>query len=140
MLPRGPAEKWLTRADRMHLNRAMNIAPEGWPTVIPRIVANDAEQLVTFIRQVFGATGEYHSSRPAELRIGDSVIMVSDSGERQVMTAFLYVYVRDTDATYRRAIDAGARSIEEPSDMPYGDRRGMVEDAWGNTWQIATRL
>ena len=140
MLPRGPAEKWLTRADRMHLNRTMNIAPEGWPTVVPRIVANDAEQLVTFIKQVFGATGEYQSERPAELRIGDSVIMVSDSGERQVMTAFLYVYVRDTDATYRRAIDAGARSIEEPSDMPYGDRRGMVEDAWGNTWQIATRL
>ena len=56
------------------------------------------------------------------------------------MNAFLYVYVDDTDAAYRRAIDAGARSLEEPSDMPYGDRRCMVEDRWGNTWQIATHM
>ena len=54
------------------------------------------------------------------------------------MTAFLYVYVNDTDATYQRALDAGARSLEKPADMHYGDRRGMVEDKWGNTWQIAT--
>ena len=56
------------------------------------------------------------------------------------MPAFLYVYVDDTDATYRRALEAGARSLEEPLDMLYGDRRGMVEDEWGNIWQIATRL
>ena len=54
------------------------------------------------------------------------------------MTAFLYVYVGDADATYRRALDAGARSLEEPRDVPYGDRRCMVTDRWGNTWQIAT--
>jgi hypothetical protein len=72
----------------------MNIAPEGWPTFTPRIVTDGAEQLVTFIKQVFGATREYQSSRPAELRIGDSVIMVSDAGERSPMAAFLYVYVR----------------------------------------------
>ena len=45
----------------------------------------------------------------------------------------------DADATYARALAAGARSLEPPTDMPYGDRRAMVEDAWGNTWQIATR-
>jgi uncharacterized glyoxalase superfamily protein PhnB len=55
------------------------------------------------------------------------------------MPAFLYVYVEDADATFRRAVDAGARPLEEPSDLEYGDRRGMVEDRWGNTWQIATR-
>jgi uncharacterized glyoxalase superfamily protein PhnB len=66
--------------------------------------------------------------------------MISDAGVRSPMTAFLYVYVNDTDATYRRALDAGARSLEEPAVMPYGDRRCMVEDNWGNTWQIATRL
>lgn len=53
------------------------------------------------------------------------------------MTAFLYVYVADADAVYRRALDAGARCLEQPSEMPYGDRRCMVEDQWGNTWQIA---
>jgi uncharacterized glyoxalase superfamily protein PhnB len=54
------------------------------------------------------------------------------------MPAFLYLYVDDIDATYRRALDAGAMSLEEPQDTPYGDRRGMVEDPCGNIWQIAT--
>jgi PhnB protein len=64
--------------------------------------------------------------------------MVSAVGPRPAMPTFLYVYVDDADATYERAITAGARSIEEPMDAPYGDRRGMVEDACGNVWQIAT--
>jgi uncharacterized glyoxalase superfamily protein PhnB len=114
--------------------------PEGWHTVTPRVVAHDAKLLVEFLRQVFGATGEYRQETPSEVRIGDSVVMISDAGIRSPMTAFLYVYVIDTDATYRRALDAGARSLEEPSDMFYGDRRCMVEDRWGNTWQIATHL
>ena len=63
--------------------------------------------------------------------------MISDAGTRSPMTAFLYVYVSDTDATYRRALDAGARALEAPSVTPYADRRCMVEDKWGNTWQIA---
>jgi uncharacterized glyoxalase superfamily protein PhnB len=54
------------------------------------------------------------------------------------MPAFLYVYVDDSDSTYKRALLAGATSLEEPADMPYGDRRAMVRDRWGNTWQIAT--
>ena len=66
--------------------------------------------------------------------------MISDAGARSPMAAFLYVYVSDTDATYQRALDADARSLEEPADMPYGDRRCMVEDKWGNTWQIATHM
>jgi len=66
--------------------------------------------------------------------------MISDAGVRSPTAAFLYVYVSDTDATYRRAIEAGARSLEPPFDTPYGDRRCMVEDHWGNNWQIATHL
>ena len=115
-----------------------HLAPEGWHTVTPRIVAHDAKQLVKFLAQVFGATGEYRQDLPSEVRIGDSVIIISDAGIRSPMTAFLYVYVNDTDAAYQRALDAGARSLEEPSEMPYGDRRCMVEDKWGNTWQITT--
>ncbi len=56
------------------------------------------------------------------------------------MTGFLYVYVDDTQRTYRRALDAGARAIEAPSITSYGDYRCMIEDKWGNTWQIATRM
>lgn len=114
--------------------------PEGWHTVTPRIVVHEAKQLVEFLRQVFGATGDYRPDQPSLIKIGDSVVMITDAGIRSAMTAFLYVYVIDTDATYERALNAGARSLEEPSDMPYGDRRCMVEDKWGNIWQIATPL
>ena len=122
------------------MRRAAIYTPEGWHSVTPRIVAHDARGLVEFLKRVFGATGDYRRDAPSEVRIGDSVVMISDAGIRSPMTAFLYVYVRDTDATYQRALDAGARSLEEPSDMPYGDRRCMVEDKWGNTWQIATHM
>src|SRR5262249_13390398 len=115
-------------------------APEGWHTVTPRIVARDARQFVEFLKQVFFAAGEYRRDRPSVITIGDSLIMISDVGVRAPTTAFLYVYVNDTDAACRRAVDAGARVLEEPSDTPYGDRRCMVEDKWGNTWQIATHL
>jgi PhnB protein len=112
--------------------------PDGWHSVTPRVVVDDAASLVEFLRRVFGGTGEVRGDRPTVMRIGDSVIMVSSVGPREAMPAFLYVYVDDADVTYWRALDAGARSLEEPSDMPYGDRRGMVEDRWGNVWQIAT--
>ena len=116
-----------------------DFTPKGWHTVTPRIVAHDARQLVEFLTRVFEATGEYRQEVPSEIRMGDSLIMISDAGARRPMPAFLYVYVKDADATYRRALDAGARSVEEPALTPYGDRRGMVEDRWGNMWQIATR-
>lgn len=116
----------------------MNFTPEGWPTITPRIVARGAQELVGFVKRVFEAAGEYSQDRPTVLRIGDSHIMISEAGVRQPMPAFLYVYVADTDGTYARAVEAGAKTLEEPSDVPYGDRRGMVEDEWGNVWQIAT--
>lgn len=116
-----------------------HFTPDGWHTVTPRIVAHDAERLVEFLQGVFGATGIYSPDRPAEMKIGDSIVMVTDPGIRDPMPAFLYVYVDDADETYRKAIRAGAKSREEPSDQPYGDRRGMVEGKWGNIWQIATR-
>jgi uncharacterized glyoxalase superfamily protein PhnB len=121
-------------------NERSHFTPKGWHTVTPRIVVHDAKQLVGFLRQVFGATGDYRPDLPSVITIGDSVVMISDTRIRSPMPAFLYVYVNDTDATYRRALDAGARSLEEPSDVPYGDRRCMVEDKWGNTWQIATHM
>jgi PhnB protein len=115
-----------------------SFTPEGWPIVTSRIVARDAEKLVEFIKQVFGGTGDYELDRPTTIRIGDSMILISEAGIREPMTGFFYVYVRNADETYRTALQAGATSMEEPSDTPYGDRRGMVVDPWGNTWQIAT--
>ncbi|HKZ80174.1 MAG TPA: VOC family protein [Pyrinomonadaceae bacterium] len=118
----------------------LRFAPEGWHTITPRIVVDGASQFVEFLWQVFGARGEYLEARPSVLRIGDSLVMISDAGIRNPMTAFLYIYVNDADATYQRALNAGARSLEEPFNTPYGDRRCMVEDKWGNTWQIATQM
>jgi PhnB protein len=113
--------------------------PDGWHTVTPRIVVRDPENLIQFLKAVFHARGEFRSGLPAEIRIGDSVVMVSGGdGLRDPMPAFLYVYVDDTDSTYQRAVAVDAASLEEPADMPYGDRRAMVRDAWGNIWQIAT--
>jgi uncharacterized glyoxalase superfamily protein PhnB len=112
--------------------------PPGWHSLTPRIVIEDVTGLVEFLRQAFGATGEIHADRPAIMQIGNSLIMVSGVGPREAMPAFLYLYVEDADATYRRALQAGAQSLEEPTDTPYGDRRGMVQDRWGNVWQIAT--
>jgi uncharacterized glyoxalase superfamily protein PhnB len=119
-------------------SKGSQFVPEGWHTVTPRIVVHGAQQLVDFVKQVFGATGDYRRDLPSVMKIGDSLLMISEARIRDPMPAFLYLYVQDTDDTYRRALQAGASSLEEPSDMPYGDRRGMVLDRWGNTWQIAT--
>ena len=112
--------------------------PDGWHALTPRIVTDDVGGLIEFLRVAFGATGELRTDRPAVMRIGDSVLMISASGPRRAMPAFVYVYVDDADEVYRRALAAGAKSIEEPIDTPYGDRRGMVEDRWNNVWQVAT--
>ena len=113
--------------------------PSGFHTVTPRMVVSDVAAEVEFLRSVFDARGEVHVDRPAEICIGDSLVMVTPAGERALFPAFLYVYVDDADATYRRALDAGALSIEEPLDTPYGDRRAMVRDPFGNVFQVAHR-
>lgn len=111
----------------------------GFQTVIPRLVVSDLVAAVAFLRTVFGATGDVEPGRPAEIRIGESLLLVSAEGERALFPAFLYVYVDDADATYRRAVDSGATSLEPPSNTPYGDRRAMVRDPSGNVFQIAHR-
>jgi uncharacterized glyoxalase superfamily protein PhnB len=103
------------------------------------MVVSDAAAAVEFLRTVFAATGHTEPNRPAEMRIGDSVVMVSEAGQREIFPAFLYVYVDDADRTYRDALGAGAASVEAPWDTEYGDRRAMVRDAFGNLFQIAKR-
>lgn len=98
-----------------------NRVPVGWHTVTPRLVVRDTAKLVKFLKDAFGASGEFRADMPSLITIGDSILMVND-----------------VDDTYRRALEAGAVSIEEPAQMPYGDRRAMVTDPCGNDWQIAT--
>ena len=91
------------------------------------------------IKRVFRATGDLQTTRPSEIRIGDSVLMISGTEFRARQTACLYVYVSDVDDVFERSVNAGVKVIEAPTNMPYGDRRCTVEDGWGNVWQIATR-
>jgi len=113
---------------------------EGYHTVTPRIVVDDVGGQVDFLRRVFGGAGSVEAGRPAEIRIGDSLVMVSPSVERDPFPAFLYVYVDDADTAYGRALAAGAVTVEKPLDTPYGDRRAMVRDPFGNVFQIAHRI
>ncbi len=122
--------------------------PTGYSTVSPYLVVDGAQQVIDFLKQVFEATELRRYDKPdgsvmhAEVLIGDTVIMIGDSGGQwPPLPSFLHVYVEDVDATYRRALAAGGISVQEPvrqgSDP---DRRGSVKDSGGNTWWIATPL
>lgn len=111
--------------------------PDGWHSITPRLVTHDVPRLVEFLKTAFDAIGD-SNREPCQMRIGNSLIMISGAGVREVMPAFLYLYIEDADASYQRALDAGAESLEAPQDMPYGDRRAMIKDPAGNIWQIAT--
>jgi len=114
--------------------------PREFHTVTPRMVVSDVAGAVEFLRTVFDAVGEVQPERPTEVRIGDSLVMVTSATEREPFPAFLYVYVGDADLAYDRALNAGAISLEAPFNTPYGDRRAMVRDPFGNVFQIAHRI
>ena len=114
--------------------------PDGYHTLTTRVVVADVSAQVAFLRATFDAEGDVVAGRPVELRIGDSLMMIAEAGERDLFPCFLYVYVDDADATYERAVRAGASTIEAPLDTPYGDRRAMIRDPFGNLFQIAHRL
>jgi PhnB protein len=124
-----------------------NPVPQGHHTVTPYIVVAGVAKLMDFAKQVFDATEVHVSKRPdgsvmhAEIKIGDSIVMMGEGGEGgKHFPAMLYLYVEDMDAVYQRAIQAGAKSIREPADQTYGDRVGSVEDAFGNQWWMATPI
>jgi PhnB protein len=120
---------------------------EGFRTVTPYITVVEGDKFIDFLKQAFGAEEVLrHASGPgafhAEVRIRDSMLMVG-SGERargHERTHALHIYVDDCDATFARAIGAGATSLGDPADRPYGERSGFVQDAVGNHWYIATRF
>jgi PhnB protein len=113
--------------------------PADRQTVVPRLFTKDVEGLVSFIKTAFGAKGRLLLDRPTELVIGDCVIMIADGGGvRKPTSSAFYLYVADADKAWARAVKAGAKSTHEPEDTPWGDRRAIVNDAWGNHWQIAT--
>jgi PhnB protein len=106
-----------------------------------------AEPMIGFLKRAFGAQELAKYASPdgvvhhAQVRVGDSVVEMGEAhGPYQPMQSMFYVYVPDCDAVYQRALAAGAKSIQEPADQPYGDRLGLVADAFGNQWCIATHV
>ncbi|NJM73720.1 MAG: VOC family protein [Scytonema sp. RU_4_4] len=124
---------------------AVKPIPDNYHTVTPYLVVQGAATLIEFLKQGFEAKEICRILHPeggimhAEVRIGDSVIMVSEAmGEFKPMSSMIYLYVENTDATYERALQAGGTSLMEPKNEFYGDRSASVQDPSGNHWCIAT--
>lgn len=116
-------------------------------TITPGFSAHNAAGFVDFMKQAFGAQEAFmHKSPEGEvihgrIRIGDSILAVGEiHGNFPLMPFHLHIYVPDTDATYARALAAGATSKRAPKDEPYGDRTATIEDTYGNLWSIATHV
>jgi PhnB protein len=126
---------------------AVKPIPEGYHTMTPYIVVEGAAKFIEFLAQAFGAKVKERMERPdgkvahAEVILGDSILMLGETtAEAKLQSAGIYLYVPDVDATYRRALQAGATSVAEPADQFYGDRNARVRDAWGNFWGIASHV
>ncbi len=121
--------------------------PEGYHVVTPWIISRDTAELLDFVREAFGAEemgrvpAEDGSIGHAEFRIGDSIVMAFDAKEGWPDTpGFFRLYVEGGDEVYRRALEAGAVSVTEMTDLFFGDRVGRVRDPQGNVWWIQTRV
>ncbi len=115
----------------------------GFHTVTPYLTVQEAPALIEFVKQAFaaseclrttGSAGGIH----AEVKIGDSMVMIGGAARGETWTAALHLYMDNVDAVYQRALQAGASSVMEPTDQPYGERVAGVKDPFGNLWYIAT--
>jgi len=118
---------------------------EGFHTVTPYLMVREADKLVDFVRQAFGGVETYRTTGSAggthiEVRVGDSMVMIGGASTGEPMPAAIYLYMINIDEVYRKALQAGATSILEPSDQPDGERRAGVKDAFGNQWYIGAPL
>jgi PhnB protein len=134
---------------------AVKPIPEGYHTISPALAIEGCAEAIEFYKRAFGAKersrmpGPNNSIAHAELEIGDSVVMVSDpfpQGTTKAPTDLggttvnLFMYVKDVDAVFQRAIDAGATVAAPLEDQFWGDRFGSVLDPYGHSWGIATHV
>jgi uncharacterized glyoxalase superfamily protein PhnB len=125
---------------------AVKAIPEGYHSVTPTLVVKGAARLIDFVKAAFGAEEAFRMPTPngdimhAEVRIGNSVVMLEDAIRQAPITSSLFLYVSDVDGIYQSALKAGASSLAEPADMFWGDRMAQVKDAFGNSWAIATHV
>lgn len=121
--------------------------PANYGTITPYLLIHEADGLVSFIKKVFGAKERMILKRDngaiahAELVVGNSVIMIGQPESRKdQFPGMLHVYVKDVDAIYQGALQAGAKSIKEPTNEEEGARRSGVADIYGNQWWISSQI
>lgn len=127
--------------------------PDGYHSVTPYLVLRDAARAIDFYKKALGASEVFRMEAPggkighAEIKVGDSVIMLADEfperghvGPQSLggSSVGLMVYVSDVDSQFRKAVDAGAKVKEDVKDQFYGDRSGTLVDPFGHVWTIAT--
>jgi PhnB protein len=126
-----------------------NVGPvrKGFHTITPYVIVDGAAQLMDFMKTAFGAVEKFRvpgaggKLMHAEAIIGDSMIEMADANPHcGPMPATLHLYMADVDNVYKRALEAGAKSLQAPADQPHGDRSAGVVDAFGNRWFIATHF
>jgi len=132
---------------------AVKPIPDGYHSVTPYMIVKGAAKAIDFYKNAFGATelmrfpGPNNSVMHAEIKIGDSVVMLADeheSGPYRSPIAVggtpisLMVYVEDVDTVFNQAVSLGAKSTREVEDQFYGDRSGNLTDPFGHVWTIAT--
>lgn len=138
-----------------HSNNAkVSPIPEGYHSIVPFIVVNEAAKAIEFYRQVFGAEVLMRNDGPdgsvmhCDLRIGDSVLQLGDANPEwgleepnaERITGSLALYVEDCDEVFAKAVEAGATVREEPSLFVTGDRYASIADPFGRRWSIMTRV
>ena len=126
---------------------AVKAIPQGYHTVTPYLIVDDARAQIEFLQKAFGATKSFSHDGPdgkiahAEVKVGDSILMIGNAGGKwPARPCNIYLYVENTDDLYKRALAAGAKSVMEPANQFYGDRNAGVEDSNGNQWWIATHV
>jgi len=132
-----------------------NPIPAGYHTATPYLTLNECARAIDFYKKAFGAQEIVRMEAPggkighAEIKIGDSMIMLSDEmaagGNRAPAslggtTASVFLYLTDVDTTYKQAVDAGAKADMPPADMFWGDRFGRLTDPFGHSWALATHI
>jgi uncharacterized glyoxalase superfamily protein PhnB len=125
----------------------MNYKPRGYTSVAPYLIVDGARGTIEFLVRVFDAeplrqhAGDGGELAHGEVRIGDTVVMLSDGADGwPVVPSHVHVYVPDVDATYARAIAAGAEPVQAPVQKGDEDKRGGFRDPGGTTWWIATQV
>jgi PhnB protein len=124
----------------------VNAVPEGYHTVTPFLNVEGAAAALDFYKKAFGAEERVRMPGPdgkimhSEIKIGDSVVMVSDAMMSPATKSAIHLYVPDANTTWARATAAGCQVVMPIADMFWGDRYGVLSDKWGNRWSIATHI